>query len=115
MQYDVKAAWLQGYIYTKSRLSRAQHPRRTGTAVPALRYYDVTMHGCKDIRKTGTAVSTMQYDVREAVEECKDIRKAASVEQSVGAGFQARSKDQGILEEGGGGGSTSHLPRRDHE
>ena len=30
------------------------------------------------------------------------------------AGFQARSKDQEILEEGGGAG-PSHLPRRDHE
>ena len=29
-------------------------------------------------------------------------------------GFQARSKDQEILEEGGGAG-PSHLPRRDHE
>ena len=30
------------------------------------------------------------------------------------AGFQARSKDQEILEEGGGAG-PSLLPRRDHE
>ena len=30
------------------------------------------------------------------------------------SGFQARSKDQEILEEGGGAG-PSHLPRRDHE
>ena len=30
------------------------------------------------------------------------------------AGFQARSKDQEILEEGGGAGHSS-LPRRDHE
>ena len=29
-------------------------------------------------------------------------------------GFQAKSKDQEILEEGGGAG-PSHLPRRDHE
>ena len=29
-------------------------------------------------------------------------------------GFQARSKDQEILEEGGGAG-PSHVPRRDHE
>ena len=72
------------------------------------------MYGCKDIRKTGTAVSTMQYDVTEAVEECKDIRKAASVEQSVGAGLQARSKDQEILQEEGGAG-PSNLPRGDHE
>ena len=33
---------------------------------------------------------------------------------SVFAGFQARSKDQEILEEGGGAG-PSLLPRRDHE
>ena len=31
-----------------------------------------------------------------------------------GAGYQARSKDQEILEEGGGAG-PSPLPRRDHE
>ena len=31
-----------------------------------------------------------------------------------GSGFQARSKDQEILEEGGGAG-PSLLPRRDHE
>ena len=30
------------------------------------------------------------------------------------SGFQARSKDQEILEEGGGAG-PSYLPRRDHE
>ena len=30
------------------------------------------------------------------------------------SGFQARSKDQEILEEGGGAGPSS-LPRRDHE
>ena len=33
---------------------------------------------------------------------------------AVRAGFQARSKDQEILEEGGGAG-PSLLPRRDHE
>ena len=94
MQYDVTAAWLQRYIdiYTKSRLSRAQHHRGTGTAVPALHYYDVTMHGCKDIRKTGTAVSTMQYDVTEPLEECKDIRKATSVEQSVPGVLELQSQ-----------------------
>ena len=34
--------------------------------------------------------------------------------QVVCRGFQASSKDQEILEEGGGAG-PSHLPRRDHE
>ena len=34
--------------------------------------------------------------------------------QVSGTGFQARSKDQEILEEGGGAG-PSLLPRRDHE
>ena len=39
--------------------------------------------------------------------------KECSVADSI-AGFQARSKDQEILEEGGGAG-PSLLPRRDHE
>ena len=36
------------------------------------------------------------------------------LEEGGGAGFQARSKDQEILEEGGGAGPSS-LPRSDHE
>ena len=34
--------------------------------------------------------------------------------EDLGSGFQARSKDQEILEEGGGAGPST-LPRRDHE
>ncbi len=34
--------------------------------------------------------------------------------EDFGQGFQARSKDQEILEEGGGAGPST-LPRRDHE
>ena len=42
------------------------------------------------------------------------LSKVLKVVCWAGTGFQARSKDQEILEEGGGAG-PSLLPRRDHE
>ena len=44
----------------------------------------------------------------------ENAMKAADLTRTTSTGFQARSKDQEILEEGGGAG-PSLLPRRDHE
>ena len=74
----------------------------------------------EDLDKAGAAlaVDPQNSELLKHRERIKMEMEICAVQKANGAqtraGFQARSKDQEILEEGGGAG-PSHLPRRDHE